>query len=86
VALKAVHAGPRYRGTFVVDGEVTAAQFERIYDEVVGEAHDEHRSRRSLLTRLDVGELARGHEVHGEHQVLVGRKQEVLAATHGARE
>jgi acetate kinase len=25
VALKAVHAGPRYRGTFVVDGEVTAA-------------------------------------------------------------
>jgi len=25
VALKAVHAGPKYRGTFVVDGEVTAA-------------------------------------------------------------
>ena len=25
VALKAVHAGPRYRGTFVVDGDVTAA-------------------------------------------------------------
>jgi acetate kinase len=26
VALKAVHAGPRYRGTFVVDGGVTAAR------------------------------------------------------------
>ena len=25
VALKAVHAGPKYRGTFVVDGDVTAA-------------------------------------------------------------
>src|ERR1035441_5245658 len=25
VALKAVHGGPKYRGTFVVDGEVTAA-------------------------------------------------------------
>ena len=47
---------------------------------LVLEAHREHGARRALLARLDVGQLARRHEVDREHEVVVGREEQVLAA------